>query len=123
MSQPPQNGSCSTSPSNGTITTLFTISCLDWFDEDGIKDYSIYSDKTIIAFSSVSVFQIYLPSGENQNIVSQLLISLSQQLNQINQQNIDKAVSNGIPISTISISSLANQNHQPTIYCKSSRCC
>ena len=39
----PSNGSCSINPLNGTITTLFTISCFNWFDEDGIKDYSFYS--------------------------------------------------------------------------------
>jgi hypothetical protein len=42
INQPPYNGSCSISPQNGTTSTLFTISCLDWFDEDGIKDYSFY---------------------------------------------------------------------------------
>jgi len=154
INQPPQNGSCSISPSNGTITTLFTISCPNWFDEDGIKDYSLFSltNQLMIAFSSFSSFQVYLPSGENQilfieirdqlncltkfnlssisieadsqlntnllstgnqNTVSQLLTSFSQQFNQINQQNIDKAVSSGIPLSTISISSLTTQN-QPT---------
>ena len=154
LNQPPQNGSCSIFPSNGTITTLFSISCSNWFDEDGIKDYSLYSftNQLMIAFSSFSSFQVYLPSGENQNLVieirdqlncltkfnlssisvrtdsqlntnllstgnqntvSQLLTSFSQQFNQINQQNIDKAVSSGIPLSTISISSLTTQS-QPT---------
>ena len=154
INQPPQNGSCSIFPSNGTTTTLFQISCPDWFDEDGIKNYSLYSfsNQLTIAFSSQSSFKVYLPSGENQilvveirdqlncltkfnlssisvatdyqlntnllstgnqNTVSQLLTSFSQQFNQINQQNIDKAVSNGIPLSTISISSLTTQN-QPT---------
>jgi len=154
INQPPQNGSCSISPSNGTITTLFEIACSNWFDEDGIKDYSLYSftNQLMIAFSSFSSFQVYLPSGENQilvveirdqlncltkfnlssisvetdsqlntnllstgnqNTVSQLLTSFSQQFNQINEENIDKAVSSGIPLSTISISSLTTQS-QPT---------
>jgi len=154
INQPPENGSCSISPSNGTITTLFQISCPDWFDEDGIKDYSLYSftNQLMIAFSSESSFKVYLPSGENQNLfveirdqlncltkfnlssisvetdsqlntnllatgnqntVSQLLTSFSQKFNQINEENIDKAVSSGIPLSTISISSLTTQN-QPT---------
>jgi hypothetical protein len=43
INQPPQNGSCSISPTNGTTSTLFTISCLDWIDKNGIKDYSFYS--------------------------------------------------------------------------------
>jgi hypothetical protein len=42
INQPPQNGSCTISPLNGTTSTLFTISCLNWFDENGIKDYSFY---------------------------------------------------------------------------------
>jgi len=154
INQPPENGSCSISPSNGTITTLFEIACPNWFDEDGIKDYSLYSftNQLMIAFSSFSSFQVYLPSEENQilfieirdqlncltkfnlssisieadsqlntnllstgnqNTVSQLLTSFSQQFNQINQQNIDKAVSSGIPLSIISISSLTTQS-QPT---------
>ena len=110
------------------------ISCSNWSDEDGIKDYSLYSftNQLMIAFSSESSFKVYLPSGENQiliveirdqlncltkfnlssisvetdsqlntnllstgnqNTVSQLLTSLSLQLNKRNQQNIDKAVS------------------------------
>ena len=44
INQPPQNGSCSISPLNGTTSTLFTISCLNWFDEDGIQDYSFYGE-------------------------------------------------------------------------------
>ena len=43
INQPPHNGSCLINPLNGTTSTLFTISCPDWFDQDGIKDYSIYS--------------------------------------------------------------------------------
>jgi hypothetical protein len=42
INQPPSNGSCSINPLNGTTTTLFTISCPNWFDEDGVKDYSLY---------------------------------------------------------------------------------
>jgi hypothetical protein len=48
MNQPPVNGSCSIAPLNGTTTTLFTISCLNWFDENGIKDYSLYSMLKIV---------------------------------------------------------------------------
>ena len=39
----PENGSCSISPGNRSTTTLFSIDCSGWVDEDGIKDYSIYS--------------------------------------------------------------------------------
>jgi hypothetical protein len=43
LNQSPQNGSCSINPLNGTTNTLFTISCANWFDENGIEDYTIYS--------------------------------------------------------------------------------
>jgi hypothetical protein len=42
INQPPQNGSCLIDPLNGSTTTIFTIVCSDWVDEDGIKDYSFY---------------------------------------------------------------------------------
>ena len=48
INSPPSNGSCSIYPLNGTISTLFTISCSNWFDEDGIKDYSFYSKVSFI---------------------------------------------------------------------------
>jgi hypothetical protein len=43
INSPPINGSCVIYPLNGTTSTLFTITCLNWFDSDGIKDYSFYS--------------------------------------------------------------------------------
>jgi hypothetical protein len=42
INPPPQNGSCSINPLNGTTSTLFTINCSNWFDEIGIQDYSVY---------------------------------------------------------------------------------
>lgn len=42
INKAPENGSCSIHPLNGTIDTLFTISCSNWIDSDGIKDYSFY---------------------------------------------------------------------------------
>ena len=77
----PSNGSCLIIPLNGS---LFTISCIDWVDEDQIKDYTIYcsisefqrfdfvffcilvwiddySKQTIIGFSLVPIFEVRLP--------------------------------------------------------------
>jgi hypothetical protein len=42
INQPPSNGSCSITPHNGTLDTLFTIVCSNFTDEDGIKDYAFY---------------------------------------------------------------------------------
>ncbi|CAF2697542.1 unnamed protein product [Rotaria sp. Silwood2] len=180
INQPPYNGSCSINPLNGTTSTLFTISCPDWFDEDGIKDYSLYvwkkdsSERLMIAFSPVSLFQVRLPSGDNQtsilniviyirdlldcltemnmssisvmpdlstitdlinnlqsssniiqnnpivqllasgnqNIVGQIITSVSQQFNKMNNESLDNAASNGIPLASISIASLGSTNSQ-----------
>ncbi|CAF4055669.1 unnamed protein product, partial [Adineta steineri] len=180
INQPPYNGSCSINPLNGTTTTLFTIECPDWYDTDGIKDYSLYawttdvSQKLMIAYSSVSDFQVRLPSGDNQtsllnivisirdlldcvvevnmssvdvivdsvgindlmtslqtspnalpnnpivqllssgnqNTVGQILTAISQQFNQLNSENIDQAISSGIPAATILVSSLGSSSLQ-----------
>jgi len=40
--QGPIDGFCQITPFNGTMNTLFNISCLNWSDQDGIKDYSLY---------------------------------------------------------------------------------
>jgi hypothetical protein len=52
VNKPPENGSCLVSPRNGTTSTLFNISCLGWFDNDEIKDYSFYGE----------YFRLHMPS-------------------------------------------------------------
>ncbi|UJR11342.1 hypothetical protein I4U23_015523 [Adineta vaga] len=180
INQPLSNGSCSINPLNGTTTSLFTISCSNWFAEDEIRDYALYirtndpKKKMILGYSAVSTFQVRLPPGdnqtalvhltvhirdtlncitefdlspvlvvsdmttitnlindihstsdrtmtnginqlltsENQNIVGQLITSLSFIFNQWHYQMIEKAVSNGIPAVTIYISSFDTRSFQ-----------
>jgi hypothetical protein len=109
INQPPFNGSCTISPQNGTTTTLFTVSCPNWYDSDGIKDYSLYgkeilSDKLIsrlflawttdvsqrvmVAFAPVSTFQIRLPAGDNQTSFLQIAISIRDFLDCVVEVNI-----------------------------------
>ncbi|CAF0892553.1 unnamed protein product, partial [Adineta ricciae] len=177
INQPPMNGSCSVSPHNGTTSTSFSISCSNWFDEDGIIDYSVYgwtddsTQETMIAFSSISIFQVLLPIGDDQtstlhltvyirdsldcvtqynlssvtvlsdlteindlvnsiqsssdnsanspllqllasgnpNTVGQILSSVSQQFNKINNESVNKAVLSGIPAASISVSPLGSE--------------
>ena len=172
---------CSITPSNGTTSTLFTISCSSWQDPQGILDYSFYSmfhflcltlilaigiigwttdrtDRVILAFSSSPTLQLRLPAGTdnhskvhvigfirdtlfcatefnltsvvvvldsekitnfvdslqnstsgltkniltqilasgNQNAISQLINSLSEEFNQINDQTVENAVASEI---------------------------
>ena len=46
INQSPMNGNCSINPLNGTILTLFTIHCFNWFDKDGIILWRFYGMKT-----------------------------------------------------------------------------
>ncbi len=48
INQSPRNGSCSITPLIGTTATLFTINCINWMDENGIKDYSIYGKNFLL---------------------------------------------------------------------------
>ncbi|CAF1035223.1 unnamed protein product [Adineta ricciae] len=81
VNTPPQNGSCTISPINGTTSTLFTITCSQWIDDDGIQDYSFYSwttnsnERTILGYTSLSSIQLRLPAVNN-NISSSLRISV-----------------------------------------------
>ncbi|CAF4451275.1 unnamed protein product, partial [Adineta steineri] len=52
---------------------------------------------------------IQLLSTGNQNTVGQILSSLSQQLNEINADALENAISNGISATSISISPLGSQ--------------
>ncbi|CAF1090184.1 unnamed protein product [Adineta ricciae] len=167
INQPPSNGSCSISPLSGTTSTVFHISCTDWFDENGIKEYSLYvwstdpSDTMIKAFSSISTFQVRLPAGTislivhirdktdcvteyniptsvvvlpdssemtslikstthnyinrlfssgNQNLIGQIITSISIQFNSMSYANINNAISNGLSPTNIFISSLGNSS-------------
>ena len=56
INSPPSNGSCSIYPLSGTTTTLFNITCFNWFDEDGIKDYSFYSKSSYLFNEYYSVY-------------------------------------------------------------------
>ena len=40
INEPPKHGNCSIKPLNGTMLTLFTINCSQWYDEDQIKDWT-----------------------------------------------------------------------------------
>ena len=51
INQSPFNGSCSIDPGGGTTRTLFSVSCLRWLDDDGIKDYTLYSTLKIFSIS------------------------------------------------------------------------
>lgn len=42
INSPPANGTCTIDRTTGTTATLFQLSCINWYDTDGIKDYTFY---------------------------------------------------------------------------------
>ncbi|CAF4452471.1 unnamed protein product, partial [Adineta steineri] len=72
LTKSPSNGSCSINPLNGTTNSLFDVFCSNWFDDNDIKDYSVYvwkndlAEKMIVAYSTISSFQVRLPPGDDQ---------------------------------------------------------
>lgn len=46
INSPPTNGNCTVDRNNGTTTTLFTFTCVNWYDEDGIQDYTFYGNRS-----------------------------------------------------------------------------
>ncbi|CAF4347982.1 unnamed protein product, partial [Adineta steineri] len=57
---------------------------------------------------------VRLLSSGNQNVVGQMIILLSQEFNQMSNENFDKAISNGISAVDISVSLLGSQSLQQT---------
>jgi hypothetical protein len=112
LNQSPINGSCSISPFNGTTSTLFTISCSNWFDQNGIKDYSLYSmnlfrklileniyliilvwttDRSnllMIGFSSMSNFDVQLPAGDDNTSMVNLIVHIRDTLECVAEYNM-----------------------------------
>ena len=112
INQPPTNGSCSISPLQGTTSTLFTVSCPDWVDDDGIKDYTLSSftvdapEQMMIAFSSVSDFTVRLPSLDSNQTQLNLLMTIRDTLDCVVSVNLSSV---NVTVDVSSISQLIDQ--------------
>ena len=71
---------------------------------DGITQFNLSS--IIVTKES---FSSLLSSNLNQNEISQTISLITEEFNEKESQTIDKAISNGIPLTTISVSSLFSQ--------------
>ena len=117
VNQPPSNGSCSISPLQGTTSTLFTVSCPGWLDEDGVKDYALTSHTTdadeplTIAFSSVSDFTIRLPSPDTNQTQLNLLVTIRDTLDCVISVNLSVV---NVTVDVSSINQLVDQLSSPT---------
>ena len=97
INQPPNNGSCSINPRSGTTSTLFTINCTDWLDEDGVKDYSFYRGTTsfeqvMLAFSVISTLLIQLPAGDDNSTVLDLTVQIRDVLNCVTEYYMEPVI-------------------------------
>jgi len=71
---------------------------------DGITQFNLSS--VVVTKQSISDL---LSSNQNQNEISQIISLITEEFNQKESQMIDKAILNGIPLATISVSSLLRQ--------------
>ena len=114
INQPPSNGSCDINPKIGTISTLFIVTCFDWQIEENIKDYSLYTaSQQIIAFSSVSSFQVRLPIGNHLNFI----VHIRDIMNGITEYNLSSVtvLSESIDLSEQSFIELLSSGNQNAI--------
>ena len=74
-----------------------------------LSDSGAIQDLQITHLQSSSNPVVRLLSNDNQNTIGQVLISFSQQINKMNIESINTAVSNGIPAAMISVSPLGNR--------------
>ena len=135
INQPPSNGSCSIGPPNGTTTSTFNVSCPNWFDQDDIKDYSLYrtsksnrseakiricvvlvwssvpSERTMIAFSSVFTFQVQLPNGNDPAFSLSLVIYVRDTRDCITEWNLTSIV---VRSDSAALDALLNQLADPS---------
>ena len=117
INQPPSNGSCSISPSQGTTSTLFTVACSNWFDEDGIKGYALSGytvhpdEQTMLAFSSVADFTARLPSPDGNQTHLNLMVTIRDALDCVTYFNVSTVVVTA-DVSSISqfVDALSNSN-------------
>lgn len=78
----PANGFCFISPSNGTIDTLFTLNCSQWFDQDGIKDFSLFgsinnsNDEFLLVSTSQFIHQFQFPLINTEEIFLNLRVQI-----------------------------------------------
>ena len=135
--RPPRNGSCIINPLNGTTSTLFTIYCLNWLDDDGIEDYSFYgmrlpsflhvnwllngtiiclgwtmdySDKVMLGFTTVYGFQLRLPVGDNTTFALNMSAHIRDALGSVTEYNMDTVV---VAPDSIGIATFVNIVQQP----------
>ncbi|OWF53241.1 Location of vulva defective 1 [Mizuhopecten yessoensis] len=64
VNMPPANGTCTVSPNTGQVTdTLFTLTCMDWEDLDGIEKYTFFV-KTNVSEKEIRLAYILEPKRE-----------------------------------------------------------
>ena len=111
-----ENGSCSVQPANGTTSTVFTIVCTQWQDDDGIQDYTVYSEcrepslraqrtaallagrvngtseRVLVGYSPMSVAEMRLSGGEANGSLVHLSVHVRDRLSCVTEYNLSMAV-------------------------------
>ena len=85
---------CSVSPSRGTLDTLFTVSCSNWSDSDGIQGYSLFgwrenpSDLVMFAHSRDPTLELFFPENPENTSLLHLLVFIRDRFDSVIEVNI-----------------------------------
>ncbi|CAF4543691.1 unnamed protein product [Rotaria socialis] len=117
INQPPENGTCSISPLNGTTSSLFTINCLGWIDDDDIKDYSFYgwttdrTERIMLAFTTLPTLKIRLPAGNGNTSLLVMMVHIRDMLDCMTEFYMEAPV---VILDLTEINTLINVLQEPT---------
>ena len=114
INQPPSNGSCSISPLNGSTSTVFTVSCANWIDDDGIRDYILLglAERVMVAFSPTSRFEVRLPAGDGNASLTHLVVVVRDQLGCVREVNLPTVT---VVLDPMELASVTDQNSSNAI--------
>ncbi|CAF2184507.1 unnamed protein product [Rotaria magnacalcarata] len=82
-------------------------------DTEQINNFINFLQNSLTNITCNPYFQVL--SSNNQNAVSQVIHSLSQEFNKINIQQLQTVAANGIPIATITVSALDSTTQQQDV--------
>lgn len=94
VNRPPANGLCSISPTRGTIDTLFTVSCSNWSDTDGIGGYSLFgwrenvSDLVMFGDSRDPTLVLFFPKNPENSSLLHLLVFIRDRFDAVIKVNV-----------------------------------
>lgn len=90
INRSPRNGYCTFDYFNGSTMDLFQLNCSKWFDEDEIKDYTVYiknsSNKMILSHSIDSIISLRFPASIHEISIYQIVVHILDRLDCVTEE-------------------------------------